>query len=145
MDNNTNPYQNGNGQRGNGPGGRGNGPGNGGQGPQGPGQNPKRTNMIILVIAAFVTILGMSFVMKTLNSVTNQEISYSEFQQMVEEGEVEKVVFDDDKIYIKPKSEEKTTIFRTAPEITYYTGKVQSNDALHEFLDQHKVEHDPLE
>ena len=137
MDNNMNPYNSGNngGNRGNG------GPG-GGKGPNGPGKNPKKNNVILLAAVALVTLLGLSFFMKTFEAATNVEISYSEFQQMVENGEVERVVFDDEKVYIEPKDEEVQNIFRTSPQITYWTGKVQSNDALHEFLDSYKVEHD---
>jgi len=145
MDNNTNPYNNGNGRGpGNGPGrGPGNGGhGNGNSGPGGSGQNPKKTNLVMLAIAAVVTLIGMSIFMKTFENATNQEISYSEFQQMVKDGEVERVVFDDEKVYIEPKDEQQQSIFRTSPQITYWTGKVQSNDALHEFLEEHDVEHD---
>lgn len=135
MDNNMNSY---NGGPGSGQGGPGNGQGGPG-GPQGSGNNPKKTSLMLLAIAAVVTLLSMSFFMKMVNNATNQEVSYNEFRRMVSEGEVKEVTWDDEKIYIKPKSETPKGLFSTMPEMTYFTGKAQSDDELEDFLQQNKA------
>lgn len=134
MDNNINPYNNG--------GSNGNGNGGGGQqGPGGPGQNnPKRTSLILLAVAAVVTLVSMSLFMKMINNATNQEVPFGKFQEMVESGEVEEVTWDDETIYIKPKSEKPDTLFNAAPQVSYYTGKAQSDDVLSAYLEENKVE-----
>ena len=136
MDNNINPYNNG--------GSNGNGNGNGGggqQGPGGPGQNnPKRTSLILLAVAAVVTLVSMSLFMKMINNATNQEVPFGKFQEMVESGKVEEVTWDDETIYIKPKAEKPDTLFNTAPQVSYYTGKAQSDDVLSAYLEENKVE-----
>lgn len=135
MDNNMNSY---NGGPGGGAGGPGNGQGGSG-GPGGPGQNnPRRTSLILLAIAAVITLLCMSFFMRMFNNATNEEVSYDEFKRMVTDGEVEEVSYDENKIYIKPRSEESKSVFSTLPSMTYYTGKSVSDDKLEEFLDESK-------
>ena len=134
MDNNINPYNNG--------GSNGNGNGGGGQqGPGGPGQNnPKRTSLILLAVAAVVTLVSMSLFMKMINNATNQEVPFGKFQEMVESGKVEEVTWDDETIYIKPKAEKSDTLFNAAPQVSYYTGKAQSDDVLSAYLEENKVE-----
>lgn len=134
MDNNINPYNNG--------GSNGNGNGSGGQqGPGGPGQNnPKRTSLILLAVAAVVTLVSMSLFMKMINNATNQEVPFGKFQEMVESGKVEEVTWDDETIYIKPKAEKPDTLFNAAPQVSYYTGKAQSDDVLSAYLEENKVE-----
>lgn len=134
MDNNINPYNNG--------GSNGNGNGGGGQqGPGGPGQNnPKRTSLILLAVAAVVTLVSMSLFMKMINNATNQEVPFGKFQEMVESGEVEEVTWDDETIYIKPRAEKPDTLFNAAPQVSYYTGKAQSDDVLSAYLEENKVE-----
>ncbi|MFQ8703650.1 MAG: ATP-dependent zinc metalloprotease FtsH [Eisenbergiella sp.] len=134
MDNNINPYNNG--------GSNGNGNGGGGQqGPGGSGQNnPKRTSLILLAVAAVVTLVSMSLFMKMINNATNQEVPFGKFQEMVESGKVEEVTWDDETIYIKPKAEKPDTLFNAAPQVSYYTGKAQSDDVLSAYLEENKVE-----
>ena len=134
MDNNINPYNNG--------GSNGNGNGGGGQqGPGGPGQNnPKRTSLILLAVAAVVTLVSMSMFMKMINNATNQEVPFGKFQEMVESGKVEEVRWDDETIYIKPNAEKPDTLFNAAPQVSYYTGKAQSDDVLSAYLEENKVE-----
>ena len=113
-----------------GPGGPGGpaGPGGGQGGPpgQGNGQDPKRTSLILLAVAAVVTLLCMSFFMRMVNRATNQEISYDEFRRMAEEHEIQEVTWDEDQIYIKPKGEDLEMngrrLLGPVIRITYYTG-----------------------
>lgn len=129
MDNNMNPFNSD----------RGGNSGNGQGGPGNQGNNNRRTNLILLAVAAVVTLLCMSFFMRTINNATNEQITYSEFERMVEAGEVEAVSFDDSKIYIKPVSKEVKNIFYAMPEKTYYTGKAVSDDELSAYLKENNV------
>ena len=129
MDNgNLNQYGNGGNNGSGGNGGRGNGGGrNGGQGDQ----NPRRQSLLLLLVAALVTLLCMSYFMKIMNSATNREIPYNEFIGMVEAGQVESVEIGTDQLTILPKQpEEKKGLLYQTPTVTYYTGKVESDDSL---------------
>lgn len=128
MDNgNLNQYGNGGNNGSGGNGGRGNGGRNGGQGDQ----NPRRQSLLLLLVAALVTLLCMSYFMKIMNSATNREIPYNEFISMVEAGQVESVEIGTDQLTILPKQpEEKKGLLYQAPTVTYYTGKVESDDSL---------------
>lgn len=133
MDNNMNPFN----------GGSGNGSGNGSQGPNGSGgseqNNPRRTSLILLAIAAIVTLISMSLFMRMINNATNQEITYGKFQELVEDGKAAEVTWDDDTIYLKLQQTNQKTLFSAMPEVTYYTGKAQSDDALTAYLKEYKV------
>ncbi len=120
------------------------GPGNGQGGPGGPngGQDPKRTSLILLAIAAVVTLLCVSFFMRMVNNATNQEITYDQFRQMVEDREVAEVTWDEDQIYIKPKEEgpeiNGRRLIGYAPRITYYTGNADP-EGLEAYLYENSV------
>ena len=124
-------------------GGNGNGSGNGSQGPNGSGgseqNNPRRTSLILLAIAAIVTLISMSLFMRMINNATNQEITYGKFQELVEDGKAAEVTWDDDTIYLKLQQTNQKTLFSAMPEVTYYTGKAQSDDALTAYLKEYKV------
>ncbi len=136
MDNgNLNQYGNGgNGNRG---GNNGNGNRNGGQGDQ----NPRRQSLLLFLIAALVTLLCMSYFMKVMNNAANREIPYNEFIEMVENGEVESVEIGPDQITIKPvQPKQKEGVLYQAPQITYYTGKVEDDGTLTRRLLRYHVE-----
>ena len=113
MDNNMNGLNNNN----NGQPGRGNNP-NGGKG----GPNNKRNNIIMMLVslAIFIFLLWSSTSMMT--SSMQEEIDYSEFVQMVDEGLVEDVRVEDEILYITPKSEEKEPVTRKEVLEAYYGG-----------------------
>ena len=116
---------------------------NGSGGPGGPGgSDPKKQSLIILIIAALVTLFSISMFMKFMTGSTNQEISYNDFVAMVEKGEVESVVVDSDKITIYPRQEKDANPFLYAygGSVTYYTGKMEEDDALTARLLQYDVE-----
>ena len=140
MDNgNFNQYGNGNGGNGNRGGNNNNGNRNGGSGDQ----NPKRQNTLLLLVAALVTLLCMSFFMKMMNDATNQEISYNEFIEMVGKGKVESVEIGTDKLTIYPVPEEEDQkeglLQQATPPVTYYTGKIEDDDTLTQRLLEHNV------
>ncbi|HCT91868.1 MAG TPA: ATP-dependent metallopeptidase HflB, partial [Lachnospiraceae bacterium] len=138
MDNgNLNQYGEGNGGNNN------RGGGNNGNRGGGPGdQNPRRQSLLLLLVAALVTLLCMSYFMKVMGSATNKEIPYNEFVRMVEDGEVESVEITSDRINIVPKQpkQQKESLLYQAPQITYYTGKVEDDNTLTERLLAHNVE-----
>ena len=125
MDNNQlNNYDNNSGRN---PNGQGNG--NGGNN-NGNGQNPKKQNLLVLLITALISLLCISYFMKAITGVTNQEISYNEFVTMIEKGEIGSVEIESSQIVIYPKAKETGYLFYTQPVITYYTGKIEDDDTL---------------
>ena len=152
-DRNVNEFDNGNGYN-NGRGGQGGqgGPGgNGGQG--GGGSNPRKVNLLLLLVAALITLVLTSIFMRTLNNSETKEISYSEFMQWVDAGRVEgqpntvvkSVHYGSDSIYIERVEEEERQInpllayYTTAARTTYYTAMVE-DDSLPERLREAGVE-----
>uniref|UniRef100_UPI003FF141A3 ATP-dependent zinc metalloprotease FtsH n=1 Tax=Eisenbergiella tayi TaxID=1432052 RepID=UPI003FF141A3 len=77
-----------------------------------------------------------SFFMKMLSGVSNQEITYNEFLEKVDAGEVKSVEINDDQINIVPKSEESDNPFVRAEEINYYTGRVEDDTLIQHLLDK---------
>lgn len=142
--NNVNPYDNGGSSGPGGPGNNGggsNGPGgpNGHGGPSGPGKQ----SLIMLVVAALITLLCISVFMKMMTGATNQEISYNEFIQMMEQGKVKNVTVGSDRITIYPTAEKKDVPFLYSYSMgvtSYYTGKMEEDDKLTERLLVHNVE-----
>ncbi|MGN0432169.1 MAG: ATP-dependent zinc metalloprotease FtsH [Lachnospiraceae bacterium] len=134
-----NTNQGGNGQKNNGQG----GPGN---------QSPKKVNLLLLLIAALITLGMTSLFMKTVSK-GEQELSYTEFMEKVEAGYtegqpnsvVESVQFGSDRIAIKmAESEEQKTnplayYYGMGTHSTYYTALVE-DDTLPERLREMGVE-----
>ena len=108
--------------------------GNGGNGVNGGGGGngnvPHRQNIMIFMCAALVMLIIISYFMKTISVSTTKEITYNEFISMVEDGKVESVKIEDDRVDITPKisKEDQDNPYYTG--VTYYTGKVEENDTL---------------
>ena len=141
MDENLNQYDNGQNRGSNGPG----GPNNGGQGGPGNqnGNNPRKQSLIMLVIAALVTLLIISMFMKMMTGATNQEISYNDFINMVENQQIESVSVDSDRIVIYPKEDKSNNnpfTYSMMSAVTYYTGKMEDDDTLTQRLLENDVE-----
>lgn len=83
-----------------------------------PGNKPKRTQtIIILVIAAVVTILATTFMSSLVENATTKEITYDKFLKMIEKDQIDSVKFDNSgKITITPKDSKNAYI-----KITYWT------------------------
>lgn len=112
----------------------------GGNNQGGNGQMPKRPSILVLLIAALFSLLCMSYFMSLMSGDTN-EISYNEFLQMVDEGKVERVELNSDRINITIKEEEKkestqTPFMMTQPAVTYYTGNVNDDTLTQHLLDK---------
>jgi len=103
--------------------------------------NQNRSNGVAFLIVALVTLLVISYFMKAMNTATNQEIPYNEFLKMVDDGLVENVVIESDRITIIPVTPEvNKNIFSPLANITYYTGKVEDDGTLTARLLEHNVE-----
>lgn len=136
MDNNNlNQYDGGgynNGNRG------GNQNNNGNNGPGGNGDNPKKQSILLLLVASLITLFCMSYFMKALTGNTEKEITYNEFVEMVENGEVESVQIESDRITIKPKEQE-NALGMYGVTVSYYTGRIQDENLTQRLLD-HEVD-----
>ena len=130
-ENNLNQYDGGRGGN-NGAPGNGNG-GAGGTG--GPNKDSRRQNIIMFVIAALLSLLMVSAFVKLITGDSEEEISYNEFIQMLDEKKVESVVIGGDRIYIEPKSEKNSQspilyMYGMNSMVSYYTGKIEDDDTL---------------
>jgi cell division protease FtsH len=113
--------------------------GNGGNG----NQNPRKQSLFLLLLAALITLLCMSYFMKAMNRATNREIPYNEFIKMVEDDQVQSVEIENDRINItpvQPEAQSTGSFLYQTPVITYYTGKVETDDSLTQRLLKHNVE-----
>ncbi|HCM92876.1 MAG TPA: hypothetical protein DIS78_09960 [Lachnospiraceae bacterium] len=89
------------------------------------GNRPSKNHqtLLVLVIATLITMLMVSYMRTSLGAGTNKKISYDEFIEKVEKGEVEKVVIDSDKIEITPKKQEDKYVKNT-----FYTTPVEDGE-----------------
>ncbi len=110
----------------------GNGPGNGqNRGPNNQnnrnngnngnnGKNPKNgQTIVIFLIVTLLTLVVINLFNGMMKDSTEKEITYNEFIQMVEQGQVDKVTFRSSEIVIVPKSQPIPGV-----EFTYYTGRI---------------------
>ncbi len=146
--NNENYQGSDSGNNGRGPGN--NGDRNNGSGGQGGNGTPGRQSFLLLLVAALVTLVFMSFLMRSIGGDASREITYDEFLKMVKEGKVERVVITDTEIDIIPKTEKKKEapadnalqylygMNQRQQDVTYYTGVV-ADDNLPAFLNQYGV------
>jgi cell division protease FtsH len=106
----------------------------GGNGNGNNGRDPKRQSVIIMVIAAVISLLCISYFTRAVTGATTKEISYSEFISMVEAGKVASVKIESSQIEITPVTNNsyqgnQYSIFQY-PTVTYITGKVEDDDTL---------------
>ncbi len=86
----------------------------------GPKPPKNRQTIMVLLIAALITLLLLSYLRGLVNSTTNQKISYNEFIEMVNDGEVESISIASDVITITPKHQSNPYVQQT-----YYTVRVE--------------------
>jgi cell division protease FtsH len=103
----------------------------------GGGNSPRRQNIILLLVAALVTMVCMTYFLRAFSENTNREVTYTEFINMVEKGEVEKIIIENDRIDIYPKenkSEDELGIgyyyWTGNSYVTYFTGKAEEDSVL---------------
>ncbi|MCR5115880.1 MAG: ATP-dependent zinc metalloprotease FtsH [Lachnospiraceae bacterium] len=83
-----------------------------------------------MLVAVLVVLLIISYFTKALTNATTKEISYNEFISMLENGEVESVKLNSDKISVIPKTSESDNPYTAQVKITYVTGYVETNEQL---------------
>lgn len=141
MDDNLNQYEGGPGGPGNGSGGPGGPGGPGGSGSS--GNDPRKQSLIMLAVAAIVTLLCISMFMKMMTGATNQEISYNAFIEMIEKEQIESVTVESDRVVIYPKQAETKSPFAYGyglGTMTCYTGKMEDDDTLTKRLLEKDIE-----
>ncbi len=114
--------------------------GNNGNNGNNNGSNNKRrgSQFIWIILAILIVLVIVSTFSNRMSSLTNQEISYSEFQKMVEDGEVESVVITSSEIEITPVEQETTS--NSLYNVSYYTVNL-GDDRLYEMLDEYGVDY----
>ncbi len=102
------------------------------------GKDPKKINLLLLLVAALMTFLFVSYFSKMLTNSTETQITYSEFVTMLENKEIESVEITSDVIYIKKiETEEDSknqnpfmTLWQTDKEHILYTAKIEDDNTL---------------
>ena len=99
---------------------------NNGQGPRGDGNRGPKFNqtVVILLIAALITFIGISWLNGMVKNATYKEITYDEFLSMLDDGEIGKVSFEQDRILIEPAKQNNSM----GVKYTYYTGYINDDD-----------------
>lgn len=109
-----------------------NGQGNG-------GRDPRRQNIIMLIIVALLSLFIVSALMNLFTGKSTEEITYTEFIDMLSQGKVESAEIDSDRVYITLKdtgsniANENFALFYPAlmtQKVSYFTGKVEEDDTL---------------
>ena len=96
------------------------------QAPQNGGQNDTKLLIRFMLIALVVTsVFNLLIASVSLKTVT--EIKYSEFVTMLDNGEVESVEIEDDRLTITQKNIETTEISPFSGNNVYYTGKIDDS------------------
>lgn len=96
--------------------------------------DPKnRQTIMIFLIAALFILIFMTFFTSKLSESTMQHITYTEFMNMLEDGQVKSVTIDSNQINIVPKDQSSSVVM-----ITYYTGLIDTPE-LYEKLDEAEV------
>ena len=97
------------------------------------GPNNQKKNKIISVFVTFIVALIFTSLMSYMfDSATKKEITYNQFIDLLDQGQVEKVTFDANKIYIVPKTDG-TTLIRT----TVWTTKLDDPDLITDLKDKY--------
>ncbi len=101
---------------------------NGHGGGPGKGNGPRRQSLFVMLISLLAVMLIMSYFLQSATHASSQEVAYSEFVQQVEDGEVESVNIESDRLTITLKSQENAGPFDQQE--VEYTGKAESDSDL---------------
>ena len=86
---------------------------------------------IICLISAVILILLLSSMMSAIRSGSTKEVTYNEFMEMIEKGQIESVTLGTNRIQITPKPEPG----QLYSVMTYYTGYVNDEELAQKLLD----------
>ena len=129
----------------------GNRPGGNNNNNNGSNNNQRKQSVLLLLLAAFLMMTLITSAMRWMTNETTQEISYTKFVELVDNGDVASVNFGGDRIEIKTKEailieeetdEEETTVplFGRARVNTkkksFYTGTVQDDTLVERLLEK---------
>lgn len=92
-----------------------------------PRNNNNKQGWILVAVTTLVTAFLVFGMLQFSQDVTTKEISYTEFLNMVDEGEVESVVIESDQYVITPKKDEEEHSILSEIRVTYYTGIVEDD------------------
>ena len=98
--------------------------------------SPNGQTILVLVIAAIITLLVITLMCDMVTKSSSQELSYTEYVRMVENDEVEAVLMGNSEITIYPKQE----ATQYSPFIRYYTVRVLTDYNNTERLLEHGVD-----
>ena len=90
-----------------------------------------RTGIIICLLVALGTFLVFSFMNSQVKNATNKEISYDQFLQMLEDGNVKSVTITSNELEIVPQTQQNSLY-----QMTYYTGLITMDTQLVDRLDK---------
>ena len=99
---------------------------------QGGPNNQKKNKIISEVVTLIVALIFTSLMSYMFDSATKKEITYNQFIDLLDQGQVEKVTFDANKIYIVPKTDG-TPLIRT----TFWTTKLDDPDLITDLKDKY--------
>ena len=97
--------------------------------------NKFNQTLLILLIAGVITVLAISCVNTFLHNSTSQEISYTDFLSMLDSGNVAKVEYDQDVIYITPKTQPIEGL-----KLSYYTGYIYDEEVI-QYMKDNNIEY----
>ena len=128
------------------------GQGSGSNGLGGPNNNNRR-NMIIMIVVGIAMLVFLWWSSgQMMSGNTQQEIKYSQFVDMLEDGEIESVYVEDEVIYITPKTEEQEKLspvemlqlyyYGQGSQTTYYTCMMEDYSDLTQRLELADVEYE---
>ena len=111
------------------------------------GNNQRKQSILLLLIVALVMMTFMMSMTRRMNSETTEEITYTEFIEKIEKGEIESVLIRSDRIEIEPKNNKSddatgglASFFLRGTNASYYTGKAEDDSTLTARLLEHDVE-----
>lgn len=84
--------------------------------------------LILCLVAALVVVMIFSYFTRQLAQGSLQEITYSQFMDMVEQKTIQSVEIQEDRILIEPKSQGQSTAYLGYATVVYYTGVVDDPD-----------------
>ena len=91
--------------------------------------------IMILILAALVTYMGVTFFKSCYKKYTSTEISYSKFIEMIEKNEIKSVKYGSSKIVITPKEQPVKGVT-----LTYYTGYMYDEDTFNALKASDEIE-----
>ena len=98
--------------------------------------SPNGQTILVLVVAAIITLMVITLMRDMITKNSTQELSYTQYVEMVEAGKVEAVLIGNTEITIYPKKEAN----EYSQLIRYYTVKVPTDYNNAERLLQHGVD-----